>query len=197
MSGVQIYLGNGDGTFHAGGGSGISIGAPSGQVVAADVNGDGKLDVVVANSTPSSPLFPTAGNVTVLLGKGDGTLQPGVTYNIGMKATSVAIGDLNGDGKPDLAAVDYGTGKLAVLMGNGDGTFQTPVSYAAIQGANSVLMGDFNGDGNQDVAIASSGSTTTGADGFVMLMLAMGMGRFAMLSPTARDRMRRLLRQAT
>jgi hypothetical protein len=69
----------------------------------------------------------------------------------------MAVGDVNGDGVPDLVAV-FGGGVLA-LLGNGDGTFQTtPISYLAGIGPVAVAVGDFNGDGRPDVAVVNSGS---------------------------------------
>src|SRR4030088_831728 len=87
-----------------------------------------------------------------------GPATTNVDYTIGKRATSIAIGDLNGDGKPDLAVADFGGGAVSVLLGNGDGTFQTAVKYPAVAGSNSVTMGDFNGDGNADLAVVSSGA---------------------------------------
>src|SRR5882724_1891225 len=106
------------------------------SVAVADVSGDGKPDLVVANECMSSSNC-TNGSVSVLLGNGDGTFQTGVTYNTGgFHADSVAVGDVNGDGKPDLvvtnecASNSCGTnGSVSVLLGNGDGTFQSAVSY--------------------------------------------------------------------
>jgi hypothetical protein len=149
-------------------------------VAVGDVNGDGILDIVVANfcrdgdSCPNgdayvcySSEYCSHGAVGVLLGNGDGTFQPPVTYESGeYMAYSVALGDLNGDGKLDLVLVNacgtfptsydcpYGT--IDIMFGNGDGTFGSPWSiplgswYPV-----SVAMGDVNGDGHLDVAVAS------------------------------------------
>ena len=97
---VGVLLGNGDGTFQTAVtyGSG-GYGALS--VAVADVNGDGKPDVVVANVC-SNAYCETNGTVGVLLGNGDGTFQTAVTYGSGGYAHSVAVADVNGDGKPDL-----------------------------------------------------------------------------------------------
>jgi Bacterial Ig-like domain (group 3)/FG-GAP-like repeat len=98
---VSVLAGNGDGTFqqavtYAGANSPISI-------VAADINRDGKLDVVVAK-WGTSDSGSNAGAVSVLLGNGNGTLQPVLTYlSGGAEARSVAVADLNGDHKPDIA----------------------------------------------------------------------------------------------
>jgi hypothetical protein len=178
--GVQIALGNGDGTFRGSLSLPAVFGA-SGPMAVADLNGDGNLDIVFTASNsvaPAATIQP--GIILVMLGHGDGTFAAPVTYSIGKMATWVAIGDLNGDGKPDLAVADYAAGAadVAVLLGNGDGTFQTAVKYPAINGASSVVMADFNGDGNLDLAVASNGTGSTGLGGSVTVLLGQGDGAF-------------------
>jgi hypothetical protein len=92
--------------------------------------------------------------VSVLLGNGNGTFQPAVNYAVSYPR-SVAVGDFNGDGKPDLAVANAGSNSVSVLLGNGDGTFQAAVTYAAGNYPRSVAVGDFNGDGKQDLAVAT------------------------------------------
>src|SRR3989442_6370223 len=100
-------------------------------VAVADLNGDGKPDLVVANlcSTGTNCEFPIPnGTVGVLLGNGDGTFQVVVGYSPGgTLAQAVAVADVNGDGKPDLLVAvrvsNIGDGAAGVLLGNGDGTF--------------------------------------------------------------------------
>jgi hypothetical protein len=180
--GVQIALGNGDGTFRGSLGSPV-LSPPSGPVAAADLNGDGNLDLVVTAVNVNSAGSLQPGTISVMLGHGDGTFAAAVTYTIGKMATSVAIGDLNGDGKPDLAVADYapGAADVAVLLGNGDGTFQTAVKYPAVNGADSVVMGDFNGDGNLDLAVSSNSAganSAGGSAGAVTVLLGRGDGTF-------------------
>jgi hypothetical protein len=141
---ATVLLGNGDGSFQAG----VSYPAGAGPVfvTVADVNGDGKPDVFVVNQSDN--------NVSVLLGHDKGTLQPAVsyTYSTGGTALAVAVGDINRDGKQDLALTgDSGvTGDL--LLGNGNGTFQDGVSFDSGERPFDILIGDFNGDGNADIA---------------------------------------------
>ena len=162
---VGVLLGNGNGTFQAA--VSYSSGGYEAQSVAvADVNGDRKLDLLVAN-TICAPNDCATGSVGVLLGNGDGTFQPAVTYDSGgFSAESVAVTDVNGDGKPDLlvantcvsdGAFDCVNGSVGVLLGNGDGTFQAAVSYGSDgTGAASVAVRDVNGDGKPDVFVANA-----------------------------------------
>ena len=138
-------------------------------VAVGDFNGDGTLDLVVANFSGSS--------VSVLLGNGDGTFQPAVSYsaaanNLGNNPYSVAVGDFNGDGIPDLAVANEISNNVSVLLGNGDGTFQNAVNSAVGTNPQSVTVGDFNGDGFLDLAVANSGSNS------VSVLLGNGDGTF-------------------
>src|SRR5256712_3196603 len=103
------------------------------------------LDLAVANYCSN--------DVSVLLGNGDGSFQPALTFGAGSSPTSVAVGDVNGDGRPDLVVANASSSDVSVLLGNGDGTFQAAQSFAAGRGA-SVAVGDLNGDGRPDLAVA-------------------------------------------
>ena len=72
------------------------------------------------------------GDVSVLLGNGDGTFRLPTPYEVGGSTpVAVAVGDFNGDGNPDLAVVVTTTNSVAILLGNGDGTFQPAIGYPA------------------------------------------------------------------
>jgi hypothetical protein len=181
---VGVLLGNGDGTFRAPV-SYSSGGLEAFSVAIADLRGNGHMDLVVANWCPSSGC--ENGVLGVLLGNGDGTFQAPVTYSSGgYQSYSVAIGDVNGDGKPDLVAANLcqsagncGNGGVGVLLGNGDGTFQTAVSYSAGgTGTESVVIGDVNGDGYPDLAVANDLECNTCSDGGVSVLLGNGNGTF-------------------
>jgi hypothetical protein len=149
---LSVLLGNGDGTFRTPVTYGTGGMAGSFSVAVADVNGDGKPDLLVTNWSTNEGNFN--GNVGVLLGNGDGTFQPAVIYDSGGPgAFSVAVADVNGDGKPDVV-VGNRIG-LGVLLGDGDGTFHPVVSYNLFgAGAGSVAVADVNGDGKPDLLVA-------------------------------------------
>jgi len=128
---------------------GYPVGTSPRGVAVGDFNGDGKLDVAVANTG--------SGNVSILLGNGDGTFQPAVNFSTGNNPTTVAVGDFNADGKLGLALFQPGAnglaGNVSVLLGNGDGTFQRPKTLALDAGALVIGVADFNLDKKSDLAV--------------------------------------------
>src|ERR1017187_7119233 len=136
------------------------------SVAVADVNGDGKPDLVVANACPSSNSNNCTDNngvVSVLLGNGNGPFQTAVAYSSGgYLPSSVAVADVNGDGKLDLLVLNScgdntcaTNGTVGVLLRNGDGTFQPAVPYDSGGTLDmSVAVADVNGDGKPDLVVA-------------------------------------------
>jgi hypothetical protein len=161
---VSILLGNGDGTFQAAVNYGVGSGSAPTSVAVGDFNGDGKLDLAVANELSN--------NVSILLGNGDGTFQAAVNYGAGSTLFAVAVGDFNGDGKLDLAVADAVSDYVSVLLGNGDGTFKTAVQYVAGLEPIAVAVADFNGDGKLDLAVANDEGNS------VSILLGKGNGTF-------------------
>ena len=183
---VGVLLGNGDGTFQPAitYGSGGEYGY---AIAVADVNRDGKPDLLVANLCSSKfCLDGQNGVVGVLLGNGDGTFQAAVSYNSGGdSATSIAVADVNGDGKPDLLVSNLDSSSVAVLLGNGDGTFQTAVSYGS-GGYNptSIAVEDVNGDGKPDIVAANEcASSSNCTNGVAGVLLGNGDGTFQTAVP--------------
>jgi hypothetical protein len=138
-------------------------------VVTADLNGDGRLDLITANAGDNT--------ISVRLGNGDGTFGAAQTYAVGTGPDSVAVGDFNGDGKLDIVTANEGNNTVSVLLGNGDGAFGAAQSYAVGSQPASVAVGDF--DGKLDVVTANQGDNT------VSLLPGNGDGTFAAFKTVA------------
>jgi hypothetical protein len=141
-------------------------GHPRGVAVA-DFNGDGKLDLAVANSFFSN-------TVSILLGTGTGSFGAKTDFGTGTFPLSVAVGDFNKDGKLDLAVANNNSNTVSILLGTGTGSFGAKTDFGTGSGPFSVAVGDFNGDGKLDLAVANSdfGSNT------VSILLGTGTGSF-------------------
>jgi hypothetical protein len=166
-TGVDVFLGVGDGTF----GSPANFATGTAEVssnplalAAGDFNGDTKVDLVTANQG--------SGNLSILLGNGNGTFAAFVQIGGGGSPNHVALGDFNSDNKSDIAVANYSQQTVSVLMGNGNGTFASPISYAiASEYATAVAVGDFDGDTKSDLVATNQNS--------VWILLNDGGGTFA------------------
>jgi hypothetical protein len=127
-----------------------AVGALPSAVAVADLTGNGKQDIVVADAGSN--------DVSVLLGNGDGTFGPARTFAAGTSPSAVAVADLNHDGIPDLVVADAAGNDVAVLRGNGDGSFWLPRTYAVGSDPTAVAVADVNGDGIPDLITANYGS---------------------------------------
>ena len=163
-------------------------GPQASMVTVADVNGDGKPDLVVVNcgGCYGPPSIRHDGSVAVMLGNGDGTLQPAVTYpSAGVTPLFAAVADLNGDGSLDIAVVNrcgndgcLNEAVIGVLLGNGNGSFQAPVADGT--GGlfpTAVAAGDLNGDGALDLVV-SNRCADPDCDGSVGVLRGNGDGTF-------------------
>jgi hypothetical protein len=169
---LTVYVNKGNGTFQTGvyyaagtesvDNTEANI-APQ-AVTIEDVNGDGENDIISSN--------PKGGDVTILLGNGDGTVNvPTVGYSTGGNPkTSVLVADFNGDGLVDIIVPDN-TFSFAYLQGYGDGTFRSPLDfYSPVPGGygaggTTIATGDFNGDGNPDFVVGNVGYNNPNGSG--------------------------------
>src|SRR5215217_8207300 len=156
---VSVLLGKGDGTFETA--QNFGAGDATWFVTSADFNGDSKADLATANA-PSISFVPGtqggAGNVSVLLGNGDGTFAGAKNFGAGTTPIYLASADFDGDTKVDLAAANNLSNNLSVLSGNGDGTFGTAQNFAAGTNPAAVVGALFNNDSKVDLAVANENS---------------------------------------
>jgi hypothetical protein len=183
---VSVLLNNGDGTFQAPRDFAVGAfvqGSPSTltgipnfhrDLVVADFNRDGVPDIAVVN--------PDSGDLSILLGHGDGTFAPQIRVDATAAPFALALGDLNNDGIPDLAVSDSTAGptQAEVLLGRGDGTFRAPIPFALPRGdpfrTNTLIIADINHDGNNDLLWRDFNDGT-------VILLGNGDGTFGPFTP--------------
>ncbi len=126
-----------------------AVGNGPSQLAEGDFDGDGKLDLAVSNYEDSS--------VSILLGNGDGTFQPQSTLSTLAKPFGIAVGDLNGDGIPDLVVGnDSADGGLNIFLGNGSGGFTEGIALEGGHCPRQPVLADINHDGNLDLVVGNS-----------------------------------------
>jgi hypothetical protein len=176
---LSVMLGNGDGTF--GPRNGFSLGnsqVPT-KIVISDLNNDGHPDLVIEFTDTN---FGAAWN-EIMMGNGDGTFT---RTHQALGGFAIAVGDLNGDGRLDLATTQEAS-QVSVRLGNGDGTFATATPYATGNGSFDVAIADFDVDGRLDIA------TENYYDGSISILLGHGDGTFAPHTDTVTEPAPRLL----
>jgi hypothetical protein len=160
---VSVLLGNGNGTFAPP--LAVTTGQAPIAVAAGDLNGDGTVDLVVANNM--------GGTISVQLGNGDGTFKSQATYAVGSIPNAIAVGDFDGDGRLDVAVANTGfPGGVSILRGTGNGLLQPQVMFATGNVPGSVVVADLNRDGRMDLLTADVYS------GEVSVLLGNGNGTF-------------------
>jgi hypothetical protein len=172
---IYLYEGNGDGTFQKPSVIQLPTGFSPAGMVAADFNGDGHIDLAVADEGNAT--------VSVFLGNGNGTFGARADYATGNSPVWVSTADFNGDLVPDLAVANKADNTVSVLFGNiasgtagvnaiGAGTFATQSAYPAGTGPTSIAVADYNIDGLPDLAVTAQG------DNAVAVLLNLSGGTF-------------------
>ena len=171
---VSVLLGSGNGTL--GVQRNFAAGYVPADVAIGDLNGDGKPDLVTANESVDPDLDSVSNKISVLLGNGDGTFRTATNLDVGEDPVAVAIADLDGNGRLDIAVANYSSHTAAVLLGMGDGTFGTRDSGAG-EAPWSVAIGDLDGDARPDMVTANRVSSPPYI-GTVSVLLGNGDGSF-------------------
>lgn len=161
---ISVILGNGDGSFRSAVSYALDANINPRAATTADFNGDGNLDIASANNAGD--------NVSILMGRGDGTFAGHVNYAAGDGSRWVEAADYNNDGFADIATVNEFDGTMSILLGRGDGTFNAKVDYANSVGSRTATAGDLNGDGNLDIVTTSEGASN------ISVYLGRGDGTF-------------------
>ena len=143
-------------------------------VAVGDFNGDGKLDMAVADEGDNT--------VSILLGNGDGTFQSQSTFPTGVAPDAIVAGDFNGDGKLDLGVANFTDNTISILLGNGDGTFTAGRTITGVNSPVAMVTGDFRSAGKLDLAVLDQ------ADGLVSVFPGNGDGTFATKIDTSAGR---------
>jgi uncharacterized protein (TIGR03437 family) len=165
LGGVLVFLGQGNGSFQNP--TNYPAGINPNFITAADVNGDGALDLLVATSAQNFSY-----SIAVILGNGNGTFRPATTFSTSYGPTRIAVADLNADGKPDLAIAHCcGATDTTFKFGNGDGTFQSDVHLAASLSPGALQVTDLNGDGKPDLVIGVGNFPTSAVAVFMNISL--------------------------
>jgi hypothetical protein len=157
---VLIFLGKGTGQFNTP--TAVpKVGSTLGFVTVGDFNKDGRQDLAVMDTNPNTNTG--TGNISILLGNGDGSFHLSTVAHAGTSANHIAVGDFNADGNPDMVVTFFSLAQVKVYLGNGSGgflpnetTLTTKIGGVAVNGGASVVVGDFNRDGKQDFAVALS-----------------------------------------
>ena len=172
---VTVLTGSGSGTLKK---TVVSYGTNFGPVGLAvgDFNGDGKLDLVTANS--GSPFGIVTSDISILLSNGKTLLGGHTDYPVSKATTTgaysgIAAGDLNGDGNIDLAVPVTFSNQLSILLGTSTGKFKPFTTITLPTSSNAVAIGDFNNDHKNDIALVNFGGGDT-----ISILLNSGAGTF-------------------
>ncbi|MCD6065756.1 MAG: Alkaline phosphatase [Bacteroidetes bacterium] len=164
---VEIFFGSASGVFSVS--TGFASGNGSIDLVATDLNGDTRQDIITSNFVGNS--------LSVLLNAGSGSFAPPVDFPCGSGPRALAIGDFNGDTNMDLVTGNSNTDSVTVLLGDGTGGFSGTVSFLTGSNPFGVVVADFNNDGDSDLVTTNEGNNT------ISLLLGDGTGNFTAPQP--------------
>lgn len=169
---VNVFLGDGDGTFTAAPTVTVNAGTKIHGVALADFDDDGNLDLAASALTTNQ--------VSVFLGAGDGTFAFASAFTVGTGARQVVAADFDEDGLPDLATASFDAGTVSIHLGNGDGSFVAAVGSPVGVGLRpwNLAVADFDRDGHLD--LASPGDQVNA----VRILLGTGDGTFTPATPS-------------
>jgi hypothetical protein len=179
FGGGLIVMNLGNGQFTSSQLSPFTVGTLGAACAVGDLDGDGKPDIAATEFEYGLPSY-----LHVYHGNGNGTFQAAGVYSAGMSAFELAIGDVNGDGIPDIVVNNFVyLSTVSVLLGSGGGVFQSPVAYSTSDhNDNGVVLADFNGDGNLDIAapnvLAGNGDGTFQNPVMLMYGISIAAGDF-------------------
>lgn len=169
---VRVMRNDGCGTFSRPAANPLPNGSVPSPIEGGDFNGDGLVDVAIANTRGDS--------VSVLLGNGDGTFQPAVTYPSGSATRGLGLLDVDADGDTDIVTANRNSSNLALHLNRGDGTFLPPTFFEGGGRAETgIAVADANGDGIFDLFVGHLSSQT------VTLLLGDGAGNFTLSATQA------------
>lgn len=172
-AGITIHLGDGAGSF--GPSTAIPTGNVAFNVIVGFLDGDNNQDLVVTNYG-NEPNMET-GDVSILLGNGDGTFTAAPTLLAQDQPLASAVADFNGDGDNDIVVCNYESMSISTFIGNGDGTFAAPTHITVGPRPHDVIAADLNSDGRVDLAVSNEGFGLGGGD--ACTLLGNGDGTFA------------------
>jgi hypothetical protein len=165
---LAIFLSNGNGTFRES--ATYPLGIEPFTAAVADFDGDGHLDIAVQSALGYGK-NGKEGAVLVFFGKGDGTFGKPAIYRVPNFPGSIAAGDFDGDGHPDLAVTQADTDSVAVLMNDGHGKFKLTGEFSSSPNSGSVTAADLRGNGVLDLVVAGGASS-------IAVLLGNGDGTF-------------------
>jgi len=138
------------------------------RVTVADLNHDGKPDLII--STPDDSSGGYTNHISVLLGKGGGVFTQPQNYLVGTRPLQAVAGDFDGDGILDLAVTNWASNDVAILHGHGNGTFGSADTFPCGTRPHGLVAADFNHDGILDLAVADNGAP------YVSVLIGHGSG---------------------